>query len=267
MPASVDLIDSHCHLDVPEFDRDRDEVIARARAAGVRAQVLPAVQADTWAKLREVCRSGPGLHPAYGLHPVYLDAHRPLHLDALRDWLERERPVAVGECGLDYYIEGLDRAAQQDYFDGQLRLAREFELPVIVHARRAVDAVIASLRRIGGTGAGPGKGLRGVVHSWSGSEEQARQLWDLGFLLGVGGPVTYERARRLRRLVATMPLEYLLLETDAPDQPDADIRGQRNEPARLARVLEVVAQLRDQAPAEVARATSANAGRLFALPS
>ena len=261
----MDLIDSHCHLDAPEFDRDRAGVIARARAAGVRAQVLPAVQADTWPKLREVGRSGPGLHPAYGLHPVYLDAHRPQHLHALREWLERERPVAVGECGLDYYIEGLDRAAQQEYFDGQLRLAREFGLPVIVHARRAVDAVIASLRRIGGSG--PGQALRGVVHSWSGSEEQARQLWKLGFLLGIGGPVTYERAHRLRRLVARMPLECLLLETDAPDQPDAGIRGHRNEPARLACVLDAVAALRGESREAIASATCANAARLFALPA
>ena len=255
----MDLIDSHCHLDAPEFDRDRADVIARACRAGVHAQVVPAVTAGDWPKLREVCRAGEGLHPAYGLHPVFLDAHRSAHLDALHGWLERERPVAVGECGLDYYIEGLDRETQQAYFDGQLRLAREFDLPVIVHARRAVDAVIASLRRVGG--------LRGVVHSWSGSEEQARQLWKLGFLLGVGGPVTYERARRLRRLVATMPLEHLLLETDAPDQPDSEIRGQRNEPARLACVLDAVAQLRGEPPAEIARATSDNARRLFALPA
>ena len=252
----MELVDSHCHLDAPGFDPDRGAVIDRARAAGVRTQVVPAVEAVQWPRLREVCRMADGLHPAYGLHPMYLASHRPEHLQDLRGWLERERPVAVGECGLDYYVEGLDPAAQQVCFEGQLRLAREFDLPVIVHARRAVDAVIASLRRIGGTGSSPGQGLRGVVHSWSGSEEQARQLWKLGFLLGIGGPVTYERARRLRRLVAEMPLEYLLLETDAPDQPDADIRGQRNEPARLARVLEVVAQLRDQAPAEVARANA-----------
>lgn len=254
----MELVDSHCHLDAPEFDRDRAAVLDRARAAGVRQQVVPAVEAAEWPKLREVCRAADGLHPAYGLHPMYLAAHRPGHLEDLRGWIERERPVAVGECGLDYYVEGLDHAAQQACFDAQLRLAREFELPVIVHARRAVDAVIASLRRVGG--------LRGVVHSWSGSEEQAGQLWKLGFLLGIGGPVTYERARRLRRLVATMPLEYLLLETDAPDQPDAGIRGQRNEPARLAAVLDAVAALRRQPREDIARATTANAARLFGLP-
>jgi len=252
------LVDTHCHLDDGEFDRDRDEVIARAREAGVRRQVVPAVDAASWPKLREVCSRDDGLYAAYGLHPMLLDRHTDAHLDELRGWIERERPVAVGECGLDYFIEGLDPQRQQHYFDGQLKIAREFDLPVIVHARRAVDAVIASIRRVGG--------LRGVVHSFSGSEEQARQLWKQGFLLGLGGPVTYERANRLRTLAASMPLEFLLLETDAPDQPDVDIRGQRNEPARMTRVLRTIAELRGVDTDEVAKATTANAERLFALP-
>lgn len=252
------LVDSHCHLDAGEFDRDRADVVARARAGGVALQVVPATHAACWSKLREVCAAAPGLFPAYGLHPMYLAEHRPGDVQSLREWVERERPVAIGECGLDYFVEGLDHAAQLEYFDAQLALAREFDLPVIVHARRAVDAVIAAIRRAGG--------VRGVVHSWSGSEEQARQLWRLGFLLGIGGPVTYERARRLRRLAATMPIDCLLLETDAPDQPDSGIRGQRNEPARLAVVRDTIAGLRDTAPEELAAATTANARRLFGLP-
>ncbi|MDR0181625.1 TatD family hydrolase [Lysobacter arvi] len=251
------LVDTHCHLDVDEFDRDRDEVIARAREAGVTRQIVPAIDAATWPKLREVCAQDEGLHAAYGLHPLLLDRHEDAHLDQLRAWVERERPVAIGECGLDYFVEGLDRDRQQHFFDGQLEIAREFNLPVVVHARRAVDAVIASIRRIGG--------LRGVVHSFSGSREQAQQLWKLGFLLGLGGPVTYERANRLRKLAATMPLEFLVLETDAPDQPDSDIRGQRNEPARMTRVLHTIAELRGVDAGEIARATTANAERLFAL--
>ena len=256
--ANPMLVDSHCHLDVAEFDSDRGDVIARARAAGVTRQIVPAIDATGWPRLREVCAATDGLFPAYGLHPIFLDDHKPGHLAQLGEWIERERPLAVGECGLDYFIEGLDRDAQQRYFDGQLALAREHDLPVIVHARRAVDAVIASIRRF--------EGLRGVVHSWSGSHQQAGQLWDLGFVLGVGGPVTYERAQRLRALVADMPLECLLLETDAPDQPDSDIRGQRNEPARLRTVCETIAQLRGVTPEEIARATTANAERLFGLP-
>jgi TatD DNase family protein len=251
------LTDSHCHLDAPEFDPDRPRVIAQALAAGVTRQIVPAITAARWPKLREVCAMAPGLHPAYGLHPLYLDDHHRGHLPELRDWIEREHPVAVGECGLDYFVEGLDPERQQYYFDGQLALAREFDLPVIVHARRALDAVTATIRRIGG--------LRGVVHSFSGSPQQARQLWSLGFLIGLGGPVTYERANRLRRLVATMPLEYLLLETDAPDQPDSGIRGQRNEPARLTVVCDAVAAIRGADAVEIARVTTANAGRLFRL--
>lgn len=252
------LVDSHCHLDAQEFDRDRDAVIARARAARVTRQIVPAVDAASWPKLREVCAATPGLFAAYGLHPMYLSGHRDEHVLQLRAWLERERPVAVGECGLDYFVEGLDQPAQARYFEAQLGLAREFDLPVIVHARRAVDAAIAAIRRVGS--------VRGVVHSYSGSTEQARQLWDLGFLLGLGGPVTYERANRLRRLATTMPIEYLLLETDAPDQPDTGIRGQRNEPSRLPEVLATIAGLRGMAPDELAKATTANAERLFRLP-
>jgi TatD DNase family protein len=251
------LVDSHCHLDAEEFDRDREAVLARARQAGVTRQVVPAVTAAGWPGLRNLCAKTPGLFPAYGLHPMYLQAHQPQHLTELQDWIERERPVAIGECGLDYYVEGLDANAQQRYFDNQLQLAREFDLPVVVHARRAVDVVIAALRRH--------RAPRGVVHSFSGSIEQARQLWDLGFLVGLGGPLTYERAHRLHRLVAAIPIEQLLLETDAPDQPDAGIRGQRNEPARLAVVLETVARLRGEDSGDIAAATTRNAERLFGL--
>lgn len=260
------LVDSHCHLDDDAFDGDREAVLRRAHAAGVTRQIVPAVHAAGWPKLREVCLADPGLHPAYGLHPLALAAHRPEHLTELREWIERERPVAVGECGLDYFVDSLDRDAQAGWFDAQLRIARDFDLPVIVHARRAVDAVIAALRKVGGSGSGPGRALRGVVHSFSGSPQQARQLWDLGFLLGLGGPVTYPRANRLRRLAAAMPLDFLLLETDAPDQPDAAHRGQRNEPGRLPQVLAVIAALRGQDPAVVAAASTRNAERVFALP-
>lgn len=251
------LIDSHCHLDAAEFDDDRDAVIARATKAGVGAQIVPAVALSGFAKLKALCTGAIGLHPAYGLHPMYLAEHRPDHLDALSTWIDRERPVAVGECGLDFFVEGLDYDTQRMYFLRQLELAHEFDLPVILHARRAVDDVIATVRKVGG--------LRGVVHSYSGSAEQARQLWHLGFCLGFGGPVTYDRARRLRAIVASMPLEFLLLETDAPDQPLSTHRGQRNEPGHLREVLDCVAALRDTDPDVLAAATTLNAQRLFGL--
>ena len=249
------LYDSHCHLDAAEFDPDRAAVLERARAAGVTRQLVPAVDRASWDAIAGLCAPDAGLRPAWGLHPMFLDRHQPAHLDELADWLAQRRPAAVGECGLDFFVEGLDPDTQRRYFRRQLELAREFDLPVVLHARRAVDEVIATLRQVGG--------LRGVVHSWSGSEEQARQLFAMGFCLGIGGPVTYERAQRLRRTVAGMPREFLLLETDAPDQPDARHRGQRNEPARLAVVLETVAALRGESPGELAEATHANARRLF----
>jgi TatD DNase family protein len=253
------LVDSHCHLDADAFDADRVAVIARAQAAGVHRQVVPAVTAAGWPKIRDVCTAATGLFAAYGLHPIAIAEHRPEHLTMLRDWIEREQPVAIGECGLDFFLEDLDVDAQRRYFDGQLQLAREYDLPLIVHARRAVEDVLIAIRRIGR--------LRGVVHSFSGSPEQARQLWEAGFMIGLGGPVTYERATRLRRLVATMPLEHLVLESDAPDQPDAAHRGERNEPARIAFVAGTIAELRHQDAEEIAAITTANAARLFALPT
>lgn len=249
------LYDSHSHLDAPEFDGDREAALHRAEAAGVMQQLVPAVAFRTWSALRTTCALRPGLKAAYGLHPMYLDEHRPAYIDALPDWIEREQPAAVGECGLDFFVDGLDPDTQRFYFTQQLEIARDFGLPVVLHARRAVDEVIATIRRVGG--------LRGVVHSWSGSEEQAAQLYRLGFSLGIGGPVTFERAQRLRRTVATMPLEHLLLETDSPDQPDAGRRGQRNEPAFLLEVLREVARLRGEDESVIAEATRRNAEALF----
>jgi TatD DNase family protein len=251
------FIDTHCHFDDAAFDADRDACLARALSAGVEAQVLPAVSRASWPKLRAVAASHDRLHPAYGLHPMLLAEHTPSDLDALAHWIERERPVAVGECGLDLFVANLDADAQWAYFTGQLALAREHELPVIIHARRAVDLVSKALRQY--------PGICGVVHSFSGSLQQARQLIDLGFLLGFGGPVTYPRARRLRQLVAELPLESIVLETDAPDQPGARHRGERNEPAFLTEIAAEIAALRGMDPARLAEATTENARRLFGL--
>jgi TatD DNase family protein len=253
----IELVDSHTHIDTGEFDVDRPEALGRARAAGVTRQIVPAIALSGFAKLRDLCAEERGLFPAYGLHPMYLAEHAPAHLQDLRGWIERERPVAVGECGLDFFVDGLDAEAQRRYFHAQLELAREFELPVIVHARRAVDEVTQAFRNIG-VGAG-------VVHSFSGSREQAQQLWKLGFCIGLGGPLTYVRAHRLRDIVATMPLEFLLLETDSPDQPLHGHQGRRNEPALLADVCACVAALRGTTPAEIAFATTQNAERVFGL--
>ena len=251
----LELTDSHAHIDDASFDEDRDAMFARAGEAGVRRIIVPAVDQASWQRIAAICDSRPEAYPAYGLHPIYIDRHHPEHLDALVTQLNTHRAIAVGEIGLDFFLPELDPERQREYFQRQLRIARDFDLPIIVHARRAMDEVTSTIKRIGG--------LRGVVHSFSGSLQQAQRLWELGFHIGIGGPLTYERAQRLRHLVASMPLDHLLLETDAPDQPGAGHRGQRNEPAHLLDVLGVVAQLRGQSEAEIAVATTANAKRLF----
>lgn len=253
----MDLFDTHCHLDVDAFDPDRAAVIGRARAAGISDQLIPAIEAATWDGLRDACAGIEGLHPAYGLHPLLLSSHCEAHLALLREWIEAERPRAVGECGLDFHDPSLDRNRQLWLLDAQLAIAREFELPVVLHARGAVDAVIAAIKRF--------PGLTGIVHSFAGSPDQARALHRLGMLIGIGGPVTYPRARRLRSIVATLPIEQLVLETDSPDQPVCGRQGERNEPACLTRILEEVARLRNEDPGELASATSANARALLGL--
>jgi TatD DNase family protein len=252
------LVDSHVHIDDASFDGDRVQVLASAAEAGVRQLVVPGIDAASWPRIEALCQRHDELHPAYGLHPLFLAQHRPEHLELLRQRLDGGGAVALGEIGLDFYVEALDRDLQQHYFERQLELAREFDLPVIVHARRAVEEIVLALRRF--------PGLRGVVHSFAGSRQQAEQLYAMGFMLGIGGPVTYPRAKRLRRMVAEMPIEHLLLETDAPDQPNAGHQGERNEPLRMLETLQVIAALRGEPAEGVAAATTANARRLFGIP-
>ena len=254
-----DLVDSHCHLDDVRFDIDRSQVLERSRAAGVRQVVVPATTAARWPAVRSACGQGAGLFPAYGLHPMFIAEHNGDHLRALETWLAEGDAVAIGECGLDFSSPDWDAKAQRHFFAAQVSMARQTGLPLIVHARKAVEEVILTLKRAGG--------VQGVVHSYSGSIEQARQLADLGIHVSLGGPMTHERARRLRALVTALPDWQLLLETDAPDQPDAAIPGQRNEPSRLSVILEAAARLRGQSAAELAAITAANARRLFNLPA
>jgi len=251
------LIDSHCHFDTAAFEHDREQALARARDRGVYAQIVPAIKQAWWPGIKAVCAAHSDLHPAYGLHPMFMQEHAEAHLLELEQWLNDEHPVAVGECGLDFFIEAPNKAGQQRIFEEQLALARQHKLPVIIHARRAVEEVLNTLRRY--------PGLRGVLHSFSGSLQQARRLIDMGFFLGFGGPVTYPRAKRLRRLVCELPIEGIMLETDAPDQPDIHHRGQRNEPARLEIVLETISQLRGEPPEAIAEATTRNAKTLFSI--
>jgi len=253
----MDIIDTHCHLDVEDFNADREQVIGDCRLAGVTRMVVPAIDAHGWDSIRRLCDNHPGLLPAYGLHPVYINMHTPAQLDGLSDWLTRHRPIAVGEVGLDYYVKGLDRDRQQWFFERQLQMAKDHDLPVLLHSRKAHDPVIAALKRSGVCG--------GIAHAFNGSLQQARQYIKLGFKLGFGGTLTYARANHIHQLARELPLDAIVLETDAPDMPGAAYRGQRNSPCYLPEYLHALAVLRDMEPATVAAQTTANAARVLGL--
>ena len=250
------LIDTHCHLDAAEFDADRAAVAARAAAAQISVIVVPAVERANFGAVASVCREFPACVPAFGIHPMYVDRAREEDLDALRETLVRERPVAIGEIGLDGFVPDRDEARQAFYFVEQLKIARDLGLPVLLHVRRAVDAVLMHLRRIPVPG--------GIAHAFNGSRQQAEEFIRRGFRLGFGGAMTSPRATRLRGLAAALPLESLVLETDAPDIPPAWLlvspeKRPRNEPAELPRIAAVLAELRGLPVEEVIAATTRNA--------
>ena len=259
--------DTHCHLDAPEFDADRDAVVARARAAGVQMLVLPAVERANFDTVRLLAHRH-GLAYALGIHPLYTGRAADDDLDHLQAALQQHRDdprlVAVGEIGLDHFVPGLDPVRQRHFYVAQLQLARQAGLPVILHVRRSADALLHGLRRI----AVPG----GIAHAFNGSAVQARQFVDRGFRLGFGGAMTFERALQIRAHAATLPDSALVLETDAPDIPPhwlyqtaadraagADPAAARNEPAELPRIAQTLCALRGWTPEQAAATTTANA--------
>jgi TatD DNase family protein len=250
-------IDTHCHLDAAEFSADRDAVVAAARQAGVDTIIVPSVAVGNFADVRDCCARYPGCLPAYGIHPMYTPQAAEGDLLVLREWLRRERPVAVGEIGLDHFVAGLDPARQAFFFVEQLKLAREFELPVLLHVRRAIDPILRELRRYRVRG--------GIAHAFNGSRQQADAFINLGFKLGFGGAMTWQRATRLRALAAQLPRDSIVLETDAPDippefAPRSRPEGRaRNEPVLLPDIAETLSQLWEMPLAEVAKITSQNA--------
>lgn len=271
-------VDTHCHLDAPEFDADRDEVITRAQAAGVGRLVIPAVMPSTFETARAAAHRCNGAY-ALGIHPLCVrevpdDAVEQL-AQALQRWQGDSRLVAVGEIGLDHFVPDLQddasRALQERLYAEQLVLAVRFQLPVILHVRRSADALLKHLRRLREAGR-PVPG--GIAHAFNGSVQQAQAFIELGFKLGFGGAMTFERALQIRRLAAELPAEAIVLETDAPDIPPhwlyrtAEQRAQglfsRNEPAELPRIAETLATLRGWSLDDTRRITTENA--LQALP-
>lgn len=256
--ALMELIDTHCHLDLPEFDADREAVIARARACGVSRFVVPGVHRAEWPPLVALCHDVAGVHFALGLHPVYLEQHRKAHLRELDEWIARERPLAVGEIGLDFQLRKLDRNRQRRFLDAQLAIAKNVGLPVLLHVRKAHDEVLRALHHHRLTG--------GICHAFNGSLQQAHRYLDLGFKLGFGGMLTYERSTKLRALAQALPDSAFVLETDAPDMTVASHRYQRNSPEFLPEVLATLAALRNAEAAGLAALTTHNANQVLRLP-
>ena len=245
------LIDSHCHLDAAEFGGRQDELLQAARAVGVTRIVVPSVDAASFAAVQALCEHFPDCSAAYGIHPMFTDDAAEDDLTTLRGYLRDHHPVALGEIGLDFFIEHYDQARQEYFFVEQLKLAREYDLPVLLHTRRALDTVLKHLRQ--------NKVRSGIAHAFSGSRQQADELIKLGFKLGFGGAMSYDRATRLRELAATLPLDCIVLETDAPDMTPAFVeRGQPNKPEYLPRIAQTLAGLRGISFDEVARITTQN---------
>ena len=256
-------IDTHCHLDAPEFAGDIADVRKRAVDAGVLHCIVPAVEAGNFAAVRDLAHRH-GDSYALGIHPLCTGRAREDDLGlldrALADARDDPRLVAVGEIGLDYFVPGLDPARQELFYREQLSLARRHGLPVILHVRRSADRLLKHLRQAG---------VRGIAHAFNGSAQQANEFVGLGFKLGFGGAVTFDRALQIRRLAQELPLSALVLETDAPDIPPhwlyrtaqqraAGLPQGRNEPAELPRIAQVVAQLRGMSLDELALATRQN---------
>ncbi|ORC58567.1 hydrolase TatD [Pseudomonas floridensis] len=257
------LIDTHTHLDFPDFDADRAEVLENCRAVGVQRMVVLGVYQRNWQRLWDLTLAHPELNAAFGLHPLYIAEHRPEHLTELGDWLTRlkghSKLCAVGEIGLDYYVEGLDKALQQQVFEAQLQLAADFDLPVLLHVRRSHADVIATLKRH--------KLKRsGIIHAFAGSREEAREYLKLGFKLGLGGAATWPQALRMHRVIAELPLDSVVLETDSPDMAPAMYPNQRNSPEHLPDICTALAQLMNVSAERLAQASTRNAHELFGWP-
>jgi len=257
------FVDSHCHLDAAEFDADREAVVARARAAGVTQMVLPAVEVANFGAVRDLARVH-GFAYALGIHPLYVMRAADEDLarldEALKEHLHDPRLVAVGEIGLDYFVPGVDPARQQHFYVEQLSLARRYGLPAILHVRKSADQLLAGLRRIGVEG--------GIAHAFNGSAQQALEFVKLGFKLGFGGTLSFDRSLQIRRLASTLPESALVLETDAPDIPPQWLyktaaertagATMRNEPGELPRIAGELASLRGWTLVETAQITRAN---------
>ena len=247
----MDIIDTHCHLDVTDFDTDRNDVLDSCRTIGITKIIVPAIQSRTWPKVLELCRNETGLYPALGLHPVFIEQHQVDDVNKLEQLVEQTSPVAIGEIGLDFYLKDLDKNKQLELFEQQLRIAQKHNLPVILHVRKAHDQVLALLTKI--------KVKGGFCHAFNGSLQQAEKYISLGFKLGFGGTLTYENSTKIHNLAKLLPLKSIVLETDAPDMVVESHRGERNSPEYIMESLNALAKIRNEDVSVIAEQTSKNA--------
>lgn len=256
------FIDTHCHFDFPPFSEDAAANLRSAATAGVERIIIPAVESRYFARVLQLAYDHPALYAALGLHPLYISHHQDADLALLEEQLRQpdNRPVAVGEIGLDLYMPDPQLARQCALLESQLKLASQYDLPVILHSRRSHDRLAQLLRRTQVP-------RTGVVHGFAGSLQQAQAFIRLGYYIGVGGTITYPRANKTRQAVARLPLNRLLLETDAPDMPVCGYQGQPNRPERIAAIFHSLCQLRTESADEIAGAIYHNSLRLFGLPA
>lgn len=259
---SFHLIDTHCHFDFPPFTGAETESLQKAEIAGVRQLIVPTVTADRFQGVLNLAKNHPQIFAALGLHPLYISRHKDADLELLEGWLSHRdaRLVAIGEIGLDLYMEQPLFDRQQQLLKAQLVLAKRENLPVILHSRRSHDQLAVMLRqaRLPATG---------VVHGFAGSLSQAQVFVKLGFAVGVGGTISYSRAQKTRNVMAQLPLSSLVLETDAPDMPLQGFQGQPNRPERAASVFDILCELRSETPEQIATALLDNTRRVFSLPA
>jgi len=249
---TIQLIDTHCHLDIERYFPDCAGTVHRSRMVGVQHLVIAGVDRSGWDRMVRLSCHYPGVHAAPGMHPMYLDYHRPGDLEVLADIAQSGQVVAIGEIGLDYHIENSDRKAQQELFEVQVELASRLHLPLLLHVRKAHDKVLATLRR-------KRFGYGGIVHAFNGSYQQATHFIRLGFKIGVCGTITYERSRKIRRVAEALPLDSLVLETDAPDIPPSGHFGERNQPEYLPEILTALTDIRNESYRQIAEQTTRNA--------
>ncbi|WP_431190041.1 TatD family hydrolase [Desulfurivibrio dismutans] len=257
--AAAELIDTHCHLDFPDYQADLEQVVKRAAQAGVRQMITVGIDLASSRKGVELAEQWPGVFATVGVHPHHVNEIGPDDYQALQELGRHPRVVAYGEIGLDYVKEYSPAPLQREHFAHQVAIARQLELPLVIHDREAHADTLAILREAGELPAG------GVMHCFSGDAALAEEVLAMGFYVSIPGVVTFKSAATLWEAVRMVPLERLLLETDAPFLAPVPLRGKRNEPAYLAHIAAKVAELKGCAPAAVARQTTANARRLFNL--